>query len=676
MLSLRTAGRIGIVEKGLAAATENGARRRVRSTTTWAVVLILALSVALALAKLVHGGPFLVPEWDTFLGVTVAPPFARLLPALACLVLYLLGVGLLVRAPGWVSALWGVLGGLVIPISLLVATGDPLGQLVACTITKSCSGGFWSAVTLSPAVLRDWPALMPGMLVPLPHISVGAPGWPLLFAGVFQALAHFPRFSALLAQPLRNLQCARPDVISLSNAQLAGAWLGVATPLWGALTAVPLYYLGGRLAGPRAARLAVAWWPLVPALAFFPGSLSIPNPFLAATVVALFYAGIVAEKRRRSALLLVSAGIVAGVSLILSLALLPILGICGVFGIGLLLYPPVQPLRPRWVRLIVAGSLFIVGVAVVFGIYWAALGHSLAEVLRASMAVHLEAPHPYFKGLVLDTWDYVLFAGLPLMGLAALYPLVRKREACMPAAERLPARMSVFALAAGGILVALDLSGIARNEVGRVWMFFTPFVLLIAAATLARLDRKLRALAIGAQIIWLLAIAITWWPWHAELLPMQSYEHVAPPPLSTPLTPANALFDGHLRLQGFQSRYVPETRTLVVALHWQALRPSEAPQRFSGVLVGPGGRTLPGVLWEPLAGQYPTTCWAQGQTSGGEIVDQVAFPLGQAAESGDWWLSLRAFTVTGEQVSPALPVVLADGTHDTQVGLGPLPVAP
>jgi hypothetical protein len=652
------------MEKDLASSPARRRAPRVRSMARRAAVLVLALSLALATAKLIRGGTYLIPEWNTFLGVAVVPTLSRLAPALACLVLYTLGARLLAPGPGWLFVLWTVLGGVAIPVSLLLLTGDPLGQLVACTLTKACSGGYRAGITLSPAVLHDWPTLMPGMLVPLPHISVSAPGWPLLFAGVFQLLAHLPRLSALLAQPLRDLQCSRPDVILLSNARLAGAWLGIATPVWGALTVVPLYYLGQRLAGPRVARIAVAWWPLVPALSLYPGSLSIPNPLLATTVVALFYAGIVAEQRGRWASLLILAGVAAGLALLLSLALLPILALCGLLGAGLLLYPPTQ-LRPQLVRLIISGLMFSLGLAAVFGAYQVALGHSIADVLRASMAVHLAAHHPYFQGLGLDTWDYILFAGLPLAGLALIYPAARKT-----------APMNVLALATGLTLAALDLSGVARNEVGRVWMFFTPFVLLIAVATLAQFDRRLRAMAFAAQIVWLLAIATTWWPWHAELFPVTTYEQVALAPLPTSLTPAGALFDGHLRLQSFQSRYVPKTRTLVVALHWRALQVAEAPQRFSGVLVGPGGRTLPGLLWEPLGGRYPTTCWLQGQAPGGEIVDQVAFPLGEAAEPGDWWLSLRAFTAAGDQVSPPLPVVLADGTHDTQVGLGPLPVPP
>jgi hypothetical protein len=652
------------MEKDLAPSPATRRELSLRSTAGKGAILMLALSLALAAAKVIAGGPYLTPAWDTFLGVAVVPTLPRLAAALACLVLYLLGTRLLAPTPGWLFVLWATIGSAAIPVSLLLLTGDPLGQLFACTITKSCSGGFSAGIILSPAVLHNWPALMPGMRVPLPHIAISAPGWPLVFAGVFQLLAGFPRLSALLAQPLRDMQCSRPDIISLSNARLAGAWLGIATPFWGALTCVPLYYLGQRLAGPGAARIAVAWWPLVPALSFFPGSLSIPEPLLATAVVALFYAGIVAQRRSRSASLLILAGVAAGLALVLSLALLPILALCGLLGAGLLLYQT-APLRPRLARLIIAGIAFSLGLAIVFGAYWVALDHSLAEVLRASMAIHLTPNHPYLKALFLDPWDYAMFAGLPLIGLALVYPAARRM-----------APMNALALAAGLTLAALDLCGVARNEVNRVWMFFTPFVLLVAAATLVQLDRRLRAMATAAQIVWLLAIAITWWPWHAELFPMRTYEQVAPAPLSAPLTAASAVFGGQLRLQGFQSRFVPETRTLVVALHWRALRAAEAPERFSGVLVGPGGRTLPGVLWEPLAGRYPTTCWLRGQSTGGEIVDQVAFPLGAAAVPGNWWLSLRAFAVTGDQASAPLPAVQADGTHDTQVGLGPLPVPP
>jgi hypothetical protein len=67
-------------------------------------------------------------------------------------------------------------------------------------------------------VLHDWPDLMPGMLVPLPHISVNAPGWPLLFSGTSQLLSEFPRsgYDRNSTQFL-NSEKNRPLLVSASD---------------------------------------------------------------------------------------------------------------------------------------------------------------------------------------------------------------------------------------------------------------------------------------------------------------------------------------------------------------------------------------------------------------------------------------------------------------------------
>jgi hypothetical protein len=105
-------------------------------------------------------------------------------------------------------------------------------------------------------------------------------------------------------------------------------------------------------------------------------------------------------------------------------------------------------------------------------------------------------------------------------------------------------------------------------------------------------------------------------------------------------------------------------------LHWEALRRNDRPYYFSAVLVGPDGRALPGVVWQPLATRYPTTCWSPGQS----VIDRIELPLGNEPPPGEWWLSLSAFGMAGEQPTANLPVTLPGGARDTQVGLGPLRV--
>ena len=145
-----------------------------------------------------------------------------------------------------------------------------------------------------------------------------------------------------------------------------------------------------------------------------------------------------------------------------------------------------------------------------------------------------------------------------------------------------------------------------------------------------------------------------------------------PPPLSSSVTSVDATFGDVLHLTGYQSEYRPETQTLALALHWQALQQTDLPYYFSAVLVSPDGVALPGVDWQPLGKQYPTSCWPPGRT----VVDQIELPLGPDAAAGDWWLSLRAFGIRGDQPLPPLTVTLPDGATDAQLGLGPLRVNP
>jgi hypothetical protein len=56
------------------------------------------------------------------------------------------------------------------------------------------------------------------------------------------------------------------------------------------------------------------------------------------------------------------------------------------------------------------------------------------------------------------------------------------------------------------------------------------------------------------------------------------------------------------------------------------------------------------------------------------VIDRIELPLGNEPPPGEWWLSLSAFGMAGEQPTANLPVTLPGGARDTQVGLGPLRV--
>jgi hypothetical protein len=267
----------------------------------------------------------------------------------------------------------------------------------------------------------------------------------------------------------------------------------------------------------------------------------------------------------------------------------------------------------------------------------------------------------YLANMGLSAWDFILFTGLPICGLAIASAF----------SKRLPG-VTCLALALGGTLLALLLSGTARFEIGRSWSFFMPFVVLLGATVFVQLRPALRWSLLAGQVILLVTIAATFTPQATQARWVPTYTQVALPPLQAPETALDATFGGVLHLSGYQAEYRPTTQTLVLALEWQALRQTDMPYYFSAVLVAPDGRVLPGVVWQPFGNKYPTSCWQPDQP----IVDQIELPLSPGAVAGDWWLSLRAFGVRADQPLPPLAVSLPDGTTDTQIGLGPLRVNP
>jgi hypothetical protein len=360
---------------------------------------------------------------------------------------------------------------------------------------------------------------------------------------------------------------------------------------------------------------------------------------------------------------LILAGGLLGATLLVTLSLTLLIPLCG----GLILCRSVQDSGPRIgpvLRRSVAVALpFGLSLLAVWGAYSLLAGHSLLAVLRVAADMHVghDLGLSYLTNMGLTAWDFVLFLGLPIAGLAIASAFCR----------RLPGT-SCLAAALGGTLLVVLLSGTSRFEIARSWSFFMPFVVLLGATVFAQLRPAARWALLALQVLVLLAFAATFTPQNKQARFVPSYAQVALPPLRAPESPVDATFGGALRLSGYQAEYRPATQTLALALQWQALHRTDMPYYFSAVLVAPDGQTRPGVVWQPFGNLYPTGCWQPGQP----VVDQIELPLGAGAPAGDWWLSLRAFGLRADEPLPPLTVSLPDGATDTQLGLGPLRVRP
>jgi hypothetical protein len=623
---------------------------------------ILLVTIVAAAPILAGHWSAIVPYWYNASPLAFLP--ARLLPGLITIGLYLAGSRLLAGRSGAWSVTWSVIGAVAIPMALLAPVGNPIYVMFTRTVSSQATGGFTLGTALTPAMLRDWPQLMPTWRQFIPHIAISPPGWPLFYYGLSAALGKSPTLSQELANILRPWQCHTWDwrINQVTDPQLASAWFGTLSPLWAALTVPPLYRLGYRMAGEAVAREAVRWWPLVPALALFAGTLNTFYPLLAVLVLYLIWQGIIGRAGWSSAWRLLSAGLLTGLLLLLNLSPAPLLLLVGLLVLLSWRQGTERSLGKHVVWAVAAGIQMGIGVLIVAGAYSFWIGSSPVDAFLVAMRVHMEMHRSYLPSLGLHAWDFVIYTGLALTGLACAYAVMRRT----PAISRLAL---AFAITMGLVL----LSGSAQGEVGRVWIFFMPIVVLLAATGLLQLSRQERRIVLGAQVFWLVVLVGSHRPIDTWLGPPPVYADVTQPSLAEPLTSASVRFGDDLLLTGFQSHYQPDRHLLSLALHWQALRQMTTPYYFSIVPVAPDGRALPGTHWQPLGKLYPTTCWRPGGAET-EVVDRIDLPLGDAALPGDWWLSLSAFAMREDETLPSLPVHLADGTQDTQFGLGPVRV--
>lgn len=592
-----------------------------------------------------------------------------LLSGAALLAVYLAGVWFLRRRPTWLYLTWVVLGTAVIAVHFLWLYGHPFDILYRRTVSTLVTGGYMTSAEQLDTLddIRAWPEMMAsGALGDHTHVSISPPGWPALYFATTQLLAQFPALSEAASLWLRPWLCDYAFVMAHTPAEITSAWLGILSPLWGALTAVPLYLLGRDLRDEQLGRGAAAGWVLVPALMLFMGTMNTPYPFMALLVLWFLVKGLLVDSGPWVVGgWLVLAGLGTAVCLAFNFALAPLLLWAGWLTLAFWWFHPHREERAHWTRPFLIGAVYGVGLLTGFGLYWLITGHHLLGLLPMAMDTHLTLDRPYLPWVWLHTWDVVLFGGLPIF----LYFLY--------GAWRLPDRATrAFALALLLTLVTMVLSGTARGETGRVWMFFMPGILLVATAVVVNKNSSRRevALLLGAQALWFVTMVGTIRAVGIEIPPPVAYTAVVAPPLDTPATPVNALFGDEMRLQSYQATYNPVQNELALALQWQPEQQMTEGYFFSAVVVDSNGTAVHTATWSPLNYQYPTTCWYHTPLAEGETVqDRIEIELPVANAATPLWLSFSAFSVDENNQPAYLPVTLPTGEVDPQqVGLGPV----
>ncbi len=668
-----------------------------------AVILacVLALALAFDVSPYLRGGFGWRWSYDP-------APLLRAVPLIIATAIYIVIAYILLRRNerALPVLLWAMLGAGILPLLVIwLRSDDVLFDLFARTASGLPTGQHLTAAQLGwdAPEWQDWIHYVARPELAASHIGVAPPGLPLWYNLLNHLFDSVPALGQPLFRALLPYQCANYNLLDYTPGEWASAWFGVFMPLWSVLAVLPLYGAARRLTGTREVARGVAlWFPLIPSLLMFSATWSTFYPFMILCVFWTFIIGLQSTSTETPTStanvpvsspflpkrsdggrkgvggigVIILSGVLMGVSLFTNYTFIPLLGVVGLY--TLLYYVLIErksSTPPPFYRPVVVGIWFGIGMAVPWFIYWLWSGDAPWDVVRASLGLHLDIDRPYLAWVFIHYWDWTMFNGFVLMLVwyFGLWRWLRKREGTPP----------VLAIALLCTVVFLAVSGTGRGEAGRVWLPFTPFVLLAAADGLKRIangdwKRSWLVITCGHAVVMLVL---------AVCLNVISHDFTptpAPPITADNLQSTNAVFTANngdsFRLEGWNATV--EGNTLTLNLRWQGVTQSTAVYWFSALLVAPDGSVYETGVWQPglgapvpadsdadARGTFPTTCWLPNMVIG----DSVTLTLPANAPSGDWWISLAVY---GDNASSdgRLQVMLPDGMLDTQIGLGPVQI--
>lgn len=580
-----------------------------------------------------------------------------LLPALLTAV-YLIGaVSLLRRASRlrWLL-IWAAAFSVLLALAVTAAhEGDALYGLFARTVSKLATGPHWlsAQVDWAGGGWRDWTAVMRGAGG---HLSNLPPGLPMGYAALNGLFGRLPALSETISTALLPYQCHNFELMAYAPETVASSLFGVLMPLWAALTVFPLAAAAKRLSGLSAARWAVLWWPLTPALMAFAGSFNTIYPLLTLGALLAIYAALCAAGPSRRLGWAALSGVISGAAIFANFAFAPLPLVLGLFALIYGVGVRKLPLRV----LVLTAAAYGIGAALPWLLFGLATGLTPLDLLRVSFDFHLDLDRPYPFWVVMHLWDWLVWGGLGLAALSLVSGWHARRRLDGGAALSL-------ALMVGMLL--LTLSGTARGETGRVWLVFTPLLVLSAADGLRHLSGGARTWTLISVANALLALVLV------LSIPVVGID-LTPPPSTDSFTaarPADARFldrDGEplFRLVGWDVR--PSGQAVEVSLSFVPQRRLRESYYLGGVLVLPDGTTSASLPQQPVNGareMIPAPCWTPEQVSTVRFLQ----PLAPRSRAVDAYISVAVYGAS--RGDGPLTVRTLNG-EDRQVGLGPFTI--
>ncbi len=488
-----------------------------------------------------------------------------------------------------------------------------LAELVDRTLTILDGGFFVPAAGLDDlgATLRAYPQQMPTFLSE--HARTHPPGLIIAMNRTITLFERLPNLSLAAAKWVYPGRCMDLWLLERPFAVAAALLTWAILPLLAAaLTPWPGYRLAQLWLGEEAARLAALLLATLPSLLLFAPKVVQLYPLL----VLLLFLALVQGLERPSASWLLLAGGLYSLLTFLSLGNLALALPIGVYAV-----------LDHFRRSTFAEKLHVfmwhTAVPLVLGglsiwlVYWVGWGVPPWAIIQTGLGQHYELVtlhRRYDWWLVWNLVDLLVFAGWPLLlGAAlALGTAVRSiRARCLTAVDQLT--LALFPL-----LLVLDLSGAARGEVGRLWLFWLPLLALVAAGELAAwLPRHAWLLAVGLQLGLAISLGLAWQPARPVIVVAQ---RPLLPEYAGVETAVNATFPETLSGQAITllgADLPPASATagatLPFTLYWQADGPTLRPYTVFNHLLNEGGELAAQQDNWPAQGQWPPTCWQPGE---------------------------------------------------------------
>lgn len=485
-----------------------------------------------------------------------------------------------------------------------------LAELVDRTLTILDGGFFVPAAELDDlgATLRDYPQQMPSFLSE--HARTHPPGLIIANNRTIALFALFPDLSLTLAQQVYPGRCMDLWLLERPFAVAAALLAWAILPLLAAtLTLWPGYRLAQIWLDEEAARLATLLLTTLPSLLLFaPKVVQLYPP-----LVLLLFLALVRGLERPSAGWLLLAGGLYGLLTFLSLGNLALALPIGLYG----LLDLWRNGRFTWRNSLATAVPLAFGGLSIWLFYWVGWGVPPWAIIQTGLGQHYELVtlhRRYDWWLVWNLVDLLVFAGWPLLlgaGLALGTAVTRLRAHHLTAVDQLT--LALFSL-----LLVLNLSGAARGEVGRLWLFWLPLLVIVAAGGLAAwLPRRAWSLAVGLQLGLAISLGLAWQPVRpvivvAERPLLPTYEGAE--------TAVNATFHETLSRRAITllgADLPPATavpgEALSLTLYWQADGPTLRPYTVFNHLLNSGGELAAQSDNWPAQGQWPPTCWQPGE---------------------------------------------------------------